>query len=185
MVPSFSCLFLFVSALTIPHVPIADSVLHPAPLIHDITSFHLPATSTVSRKRLRSSSPSSPEHLLEQDVKVLRRSPRIAIAEPPVPEKQTSFKTDFNQDFDIQGGVGACHIFATLEVIYQTTGLKLSKEKLFLDHLFSLNGVMPQSVDAAIDLNLKEIQRLRSKPGPKPKYCNSISWEGGILKLTK
>jgi hypothetical protein len=101
------------------------------------------------------------------------------LASMPKLERQESFKTNFNEDFDLQGEVGACHVFATLEVIHGATkGWKLSKEKLFLDHLFSLNGVLQGSIDSILDLNIKEIQRVRKLRGSK-RCAETIDWEGG------
>ena len=82
--------------------------------------------------------------------------------------------TNFNPDFDTQGHVGACHIFASLEVIYDATeGIKLSKEKLFLDHLLTLQGT-PKRVDEIVDHNLAEIDAVRQSKCPR-----SVKWEGG------
>ena len=80
-----------------------------------------------------------------------------------------------------QMSVGACHTFATLEVIHDATkGLKLSKEKLFLDHLFSLQGVIPESIDEVLAGNLKQIADIRANPKEK---CKGVSWEGGKQDL--
>ena len=106
------------------------------------------------------------------------------LEEPPL-ERQDSFTTKFNQDFDTQGQVGACHIFATLEVIHDATnGFKLSKEKLFLDHLFSLanKGVSHDSLKTVLNHNMKEIKRVRQLRG-KNRCADSIDWEGGDAKI--
>ena len=89
-------------------------------------------------------------------------------------ERQTSFKTLFNPDFDQQGKVGACHIFASLEVVHDVTkGLKLSKEKLFLDHLRMLHGITIKSFDQIVDNGMHEISRGRNCGFKRP-----LVWEG-------
>jgi hypothetical protein len=116
-----------------------------------------------------------------------RKLPQIKNELEPLPkptlDRQESFTTNFNKDFDMQGDVGACHIFATLEVIHDVTkGLKLSKEKLFLDHLFSLEGVPQASIEPILELNINEIERVRKIRG-KGRCFDSIDWEGGLLIL--
>jgi hypothetical protein len=94
---------------------------------------------------------------------------------PPKPslDRQTSFKTVFNPDYDLQGQTAACHTFASLEVVYSATnGLKLSKEKLFLDHLFALSDLRVKSVDEAVNHNLEEIKQVRA-------CTRDIHWQGG------
>jgi hypothetical protein len=98
--------------------------------------------------------------------------PDNPISKPSL-DRQTSFKTVFNPDFDLQGQTGACHIFASLEVVYSATnGIKLSKEKLFLDHLFALSNPRMKSVDEAVDHNLKEIKEIKTCP-------REINWQEG------
>jgi hypothetical protein len=97
----------------------------------------------------------------------------------PKLKRQQSFTTNFNKDFDQQGDVGACHVFATLEVVHDITkGLKLSKERLFLDNMVASGNLHFGSVDDLVNYNLREIQRIRTLQGSE-KCAESIQWEGG------
>ena len=104
---------------------------------------------------------------------------RYRLLPKPISDVQHSFVTNYNKDFDIQGQVGACHTFATLELIHDVTnGMKLSKERLFLDHMMASGSLHFGSVDDLVDYNLREIQRVRTLKG-SAKCADSIFWEGG------
>jgi hypothetical protein len=93
--------------------------------------------------------------------------------------EQKSFMTNYNKNFDTQGRVPSCHIFATLEVIHDVTGgLKLSKERLFFNHLISLRSSKFKSIKDAVEHNFQEI--FNARYGGKSKKCAKLgAWQGG------
>ena len=80
---------------------------------------------------------------------------------------------------DLQGDVGACHIFATLEVLHDYTGLRLSKAKAFLVHLYSRLG--PDQLTGVLELHLRHIAatQLDIAEGALKASCGNIKGWGG------
>ena len=78
-----------------------------------------------------------------------------------LPPARIRVRTEQRIDTELvhQGQVGACHAFATSEVFFQKTNLKLSKTRLFLDHLLSVELMGPDAqkalYDKLVEKNLK------------------------------
>lgn len=82
-----------------------------------------------------------------------------------------------------QGGVGACHAFATQVMMKDATGVDLSTSRLFLDHLMTSNK-MGANPELAIDHNLNFVKNQNQllKSGQISTVDASFGdWEGGNL----
>lgn len=99
----------------------------------------------------------------------------------PTVKKKASIILDYDKEFVLQGEFGSCHSFASAELVYVATGLKLSLATLFMDHLVSPLRYGPNANEEVFKLNEASINENRV-PNNNPRLCKYISsWEFGRL----